>query len=505
VSSLYGKAAVRASLLHFLFGKALNAVVSLLTLVALARWMEPEAYGTYIAFLALQSSFLAVSSFGIDATVERFLPELRTRHTDRELLGFVTGSIGTRLVTLILMAFFSWLAAKPITILIGLEQQFEAFRSWVWVLLLTGMLTFAVVLLDAMLHQRQSQRCMSIYVVTKLLLIAGTHQYFQLGLDALVSVEFIASGLAAFAGCWMLIRHFAVGEVRGGWQVMVDNGSRIKRFAFFNYVAQVVFQFFSVEMMKLLVTRLLGVLHSASYGFAYSLAETVQRYLPAVLLLRLIKPVFISRYTNTGDFAQLNNMARIILKLNLLMLTPIIAFAAAFGGDLLALLSNGRYPDAHWILVGILGLLVFSSHQLALSLLASTLEKNAMQLYAGVVAMIAFPCALLLVPALGPLGAVAASAISSVVYNIFATAYLRHSGFAYRPDLRGWVVFILAGIATYGVIAYVSNLLMGLAGLLTAATVGMVTYLAVVRALSAFSNYERELLNSILPKRIFVF
>ncbi|MBK7765541.1 MAG: hypothetical protein IPI44_05200 [Sulfuritalea sp.] len=33
--STYGKAAMRASLLHFVFGKALNAVVSLVTLVAL--------------------------------------------------------------------------------------------------------------------------------------------------------------------------------------------------------------------------------------------------------------------------------------------------------------------------------------------------------------------------------------------------------------------------------------------------------------------------------------
>ncbi|MBD5803745.1 Polysaccharide biosynthesis protein [Azoarcus sp. Aa7] len=505
MSSHYGKAAVRASLLHFVFGKALNAVVSLLTLVALARWMEPEAYGVYIAFLAVQSSFLALSSLGIDATVERFLPELRTRHADSELLGFVAASIGTRLVTLIFIALVAWFAAKPITSLIGLEQQSEVFRCWVWVFLLTGMLTFAVVLLDAMLYQRQSQRCISIYVVAKSLLIAATHQHFQLDLDALVSVELIASGLAAFVGCWLLIRHFAVGEVRRGWQMMVDNGSRITRFAFFNYVAQVVFQFFSVEMMKLLVTRLLGVLHSASYGFAYSLAETVQRYLPAVLLLRLIKPVFISRYTKTGDFAQLNNMARIILKLNLLILTPIIAFAAVFGADLLSLLSNGRYAGAHWILVGVLGLFVLSSHQLVLSLLASTLEKNSMQLYAGIVSTIAFPCALLFVPAIGPLGAVAASAVSGVVYNIFATVYLRRAGFDYRPDLRGGSILLLAGILLYGLALYLNTVLAGLAGLVAVLLVGSLSFLAIVRMLSVFSNEERELLNSILPKRVFVF
>jgi O-antigen/teichoic acid export membrane protein len=505
VSSLYGKEAVRASLLHFFFGKALNAVVSLLTLIALARWLAPDTYGVYIAFLALQASLLALSSLGIDATTERFMPELRTRHADSELLGFVMASISARLASLVVLALIAWFAAQPITALVGLEQHIDIFRLWVGVVVLSGMLAFAVVLLEAMLHQRQSQRCMSVYVVAKLLLLGLVYQYLQLDLRALVHIELIATGIAALVGCWLLIRRFSAAGLRSGWQVMVNNRQRMRRFAFFNYVAQVVFQLFSVEMMKLLVTRLLGVLQSARYGFAYSLAETVQRYLPAVLLLRLIKPVFVSRYTKTGDFAQLNEMARIILKLNLLLLAPMIAFAAVFGGDLLSLLSKGKYADAHWILVSVLGLLVLTSHQLVLSLLASTLEKNAMQLYAGIASTIAFPCALWLVPAIGPLGAVAASAVSGVVYNIFATVYLRRAGFDYRPDLRGVTVFLAAGAVLYGLALYLSSVLAGLTGLATALLVGSLSYLAIVRILSGFSHEERELLNSILPKRIFVF
>lgn len=428
---------MRASLLHFMFGKALNAIVSLLTLVTLARWMAPDAYGTYIAFLALQTMILALSSLGIDTTAERFLPELRTRHADGELLGFVMASMGARIGSLLLLALIAWLAAQPITALVGLGQHIDVFRVWVVVIVLTGMLAFAVVLLDAMLHQCHAQRCMGIYVLAKLLLLGFFHQYLQLDLGALVRIEFIATGTAALVGFWLLIRCFSAGGLRSGWLVVLGNQQRMKRFAFFNYVAQVVLQLFSVEMMKLLVTRLLGVLQSARYGIAYSLAETVQRYLPAVLLLRLIKPVFVSRYTKSGDFAQLNEMARIILKLNLLILAPIIAFSAVFGGDLLSLMSNGKYADAHWIFVSVLGLLVLTSHQLVLSLLASTLEKNTMQLYAGIASTVALPCALFLVPAIGSLGAVAASAVGGIVYNIFATFYLRRAGFDYRPDLRG--------------------------------------------------------------------
>lgn len=505
MSGDYGKSAVRKSLLHFLFGKALNAIVSVLTLVALARWLAPDTYGVYIAFVALQTTLLALFSLGIDSTAERFMPELRTHHADSELLGFVMASMSARFVSLLILAVTVWSMSSHIVALVGLEAYLDAFELWIGVVVLVGMMSFAVVLLEAMLQQRQAQVCMSIYVVSKLVLIGTANRWWALDLEAVVLIEMVAAGLAASVGTWLLMRRFPKAGLQRGLRLVVDQRKRMQRFAFFNYTAQVVFQLFNAEVMKLVVTRLLGVVQSARYGFAHSLGDTVQRYLPAVLLLRLIKPVFISRYTKTGDLAQLNRMARIILKLNLLVLVPAIALAAVFGSDLLGVLSKGKYADAHWILVGVLGLLVLSSHQLVLSILASTLERNSMQLYAGLASCIGLPCAVFAVPVVGPLGAVAASAISGVVYNSVATIYLRRTGFDYRPDFRGATIFLLAGLAMYGVAYFIEIGISGGASVFFAVAAGGASYFLIVRLLSAFSDDERELLNSILPRRIFVF
>ena len=505
MTNQYSKGAVKASLIHFFFGKALNAVVSLLTLVLLARWFSPQDYGVYIAFLALQSTLLAVSSLGIETTAERFLPELRMRHADNELLGFVAASMSARFGSLILLALIGWFAARSITSLVGIGNQLDTFRVWLLVIVLTGVLSFSVVLLEAMLHQRHAQLCMSVYVVAKLLLLVLTKLYLVLNIANLIQIELISTGIAAVVGVQFLLQRYSVSGLNQGWQVLLTNQQRIKRFAFFNYVAQVVFQLFNAEVMKMLVTRLLGVLQLARYGFAYSLADTVQRYLPAVLLLRLIKPVFFSRYTKTGDFSQLNQMARIILKLNLLLLIPIIAIMAVFGADLLSILSKGKYADAQWILVGVLALLILSSHQLVLSLLASTLEKNSMQLYAGLASTVGFPCALFFIPNIGALGAIVASAVSGIVYNIFATIYLRRSGFNYQPDIRGAAIFFAAGAIMYGIILLIYHYLPSVIGIAVALVLSSTAYLAIVRVMSAFTHAERDLLNSILPKRIFIF
>ena len=505
VASPYGKSAVKASLFHFLLGKALNAAVSFITLIALARWLEPTDYGVYIAFIALQASLLAVSNLGIDTTAERFMPELRMRHPDTALLGFVAAVLCARVATLFCLVGIAWLLADDVTALVGLKAYSALFRLWLGVVGLTGLLGLVVVLLEAMLHQKQAQMCLSAYVVLKLSFMCIGWQLSTIDIRLMVPIELLATGAAALFGAGLLLSHFSRVGLHTGWSIVKENRQRLQRFAFFNYVAQVVFQLFNAEMMKLMVTRLLGVLQAAVYGFAYSLADTVQRYLPAVLLLRLIKPVFVSRYAKTGDFQQLNAMARLILKLNLLVLTPAIAFAAVYGGNFLALMSGGRYADAHWLLVGILCLMVLTSHQLVLSLLAGTLEKNAMQLYAGLVSIVAFPCALLLVPLWGPLGAVVASAIGGLTYNVFATLYLRRAGFAYQPEVRGGGVFAIGGVMAFAVAFLANQMLSMLPGLITAALVGTATYVLCVRGLSAFNDSERDLLNSLLPKRVFFF
>jgi O-antigen/teichoic acid export membrane protein len=505
MSGHYSKSAVRASLLHFMFGKALNAVVSLATIVLLARWIAPADYGVYIAFMALQVTMLAASTFGIETTTERFLPELRTRHADHELLGFVLAALLSRIGTLVLMAAVCWLAAAPITAAVGVPAQAAAFRIWALVVLLSGALAMAVALQEAMLHQRHAQQCMTVYTFGRLLLLLAAHQFGQLDLALLVWIELAANGVAALIALALVLRRFGGGTWRAGWAILQQHRVRMQRFALFNYSAQVIFQFFNAEVMKLLVTRLLGVLQAARYGFVYSLADTVQRYLPAVLLLRMIKPVFVSRYTQTGDFVQLNRMARIILKLNLLLLAPAIAVAAAYGDDLLSLVSGGKYGDAHWLLVGVLCLLIPVSHQQVLSLLASTLERNAMQLYAGLASTVAFPCALLLLPRLGPYGAIASSAVSGLIYNVFATYYLRRAGYDYRPDARGAGAFLLAGLVLYALAALLRQWWPGWGGMLLAVALGMIAYLLLVRLLGAFSSDERAMLNSVLPKKVFVF
>jgi O-antigen/teichoic acid export membrane protein len=504
VTSHYGRAAVRASLLHFLFGKAFNAVVSIVTLVALARWLSTADYGGYVALVALQGTLLAVSNLGVDTTAERFLPEFRTRCADDKLLGFVLVCLLTRLVALLLLAGIGLLAAGLITAWLRLPALGDVLGLWMLAVVCYGALSFACVLLEAMLKQKHAQACMSAYLGSKLALIAGLHAGWHFDLALLVACE-VAAGLGGAAlALTLLTRQFHRAGMGAGWRLVLDHRQRLQRFAVFNYAAQCVFQLFSADVLKLLVTRLIGVAGSASYGFAASLADMVQRYLPATLLQRLIKPVFVSRYVRSGDFEDINQLGRLILKLNLLILVPAIALSIAFGAELLGLLTQGRLADAHWLLVSVLCLLIPSSHQAVLSMLAGTTERNAMQLYAGLAATVGLPLALLLIPAWGALGAVAAAAASALVYNTVAVWYLRRSGLTYAPDWRALCVFLALGAGLSLVLLGTKALHVAGAARAFSVIALLLAYLILVRALTVFRPAERATLNALLPKPVFI-
>lgn len=505
VSRTYSKAAVRASLVHFLFGKALNAAVSMTTLIVLARWLGTTDYGSYIALFALQSTLLALSTLGVETAAERFLPEFRTRYRDEDLLGFIVAALMMRTVILLVVVAAGMALAEPLSTLIGLPELTSLLRLWLIAVGCFGVFSFCCVLLESMLLQKLAQGCMSFYLVAKLLLLLALHYGWELNLQSLIVSEIAAGAVAATTGLVLLTRQFHRGGLARGWALVLENRTRLQRFASFNYAAQLVFQFFNNDVMKLLVTRLLGLASAASYGFAANVADMVQRYLPATLLQRLIKPVFISRYVRSGDFGELNRMGRIILKLNLLILVPVIALASVYGGELLGLLSKGRYADGKWLLVGALGLLVLSSHQAILGLLAGTLERNAMQFYAGLLSAIGLPVALWLIPAWGPMGAIAAATISALIYNSFATIYLRRSGYAYKPDWRALLVFAAGGVAlAAGLHAAASHIASRPVEAFAAALL-LLSFLLFLRVCSAFSPDERKALNTMLPRPVFIF
>ena len=504
----YGRDRLRRALVHFLGGKALASALGIVNLIALIRLLSPEEFGLYAALLSIQVVFLAASSFGIESTMERYLPEVRVTSGRAAVLPFLMRCLALRMAALIVCALLLLAALDWVLPQLGLVEQANLVRQYVWVIVAVALMNSGGAALEALLHQRAAQLGAIVYALTRSAFLLWGASQDQVDIQLVVTMDLVAA-CAAFAvyltALWPYFRDQASQQVPG--PVTPGLWPRFRAFAPRNYAGQVLMQVTSTHGMRLMLTSLSGLLETARLGFAMSLTELLQRYLPATLLMRMIRPVFISRYLENRDFGQLNVFANIVLKLNMLMLAPVIGFVLATGSVLVITVSNNRYPGTQWLLLGVLALLVMLSHQVVVSVLAGTLEENDIQIKAAACALVAVPVAALTIPMVGAYGALGAAWIGAITFNTCSTLLLRRRGFAYRIDWRGLGRLILSAAPGAAAAWLVMSMLpdQHLVALPLAALLCVAGFALVAVKANAFANAERKLIQSILPKRMFPF
>lgn len=497
----------KTAVLHFLTGKFVSGLLGVATLVLVVRGLEVMEYGVYVTLIAAQLMLLGMSSFGIEAATERFIPELRVKHAPHELAFVILAGLLARLATLVLLVGILWGVIDWLITFAKLGEWREEMLSYVKVVFAAGMFQIFGAVLEALLLQKWAQVSLVINMGIRFFMIAWLFHQDEINLAGVIRAEWFGF-LVGVAVCTSVILFYFRKELHWKKPINFNLGDlwlRMRRFAFFNYFAQICMQAYGQEMMRLLVTRMLGVAETARYGFVVNIIDIVSRYLPAVLLLRLIRPIFISRYAANQDFLQLNAFAVLVLKLNLFILAPLIAYLVVFGGQIISLITGGKYVDAHWLLVGLAVLLMPVSHQWVISLTANTLERNELQFRGALISIVGLPVAFMSMDALGVYGALAGSFSSAVVYNTFAVWYLRKEGFPYQQDLLGMSRIFVAGLVAGGVGWLVAPL--EVSWLAAGAVLGAigVTYILCCVAIKPFSSDERKLLNSVSPLKIFVF
>ena len=96
----YNLDALRRSLGHFLVGKSVSALSSLLLLVLLARWLSTEDYAVYVSLQALVVIVTYLTSLGINQSLLRYIPELRVANNNLPMYGMVSHAMVGRALTI---------------------------------------------------------------------------------------------------------------------------------------------------------------------------------------------------------------------------------------------------------------------------------------------------------------------------------------------------------------------------------------------------------------------
>jgi len=182
----------------------------------------------------------------------------------------------------------------------------------------------------------------------------------------------------------------------------------------------------------------------ALFGFAQSVTELMERYLPVLLLSGVIRPVMAARYVRDRRFEHVAITANLLFKLNAILVC--VASIVIFGGgeELLMFASNGKYVDGVGLLLVMCVLVLLYSLRQMLDHVAHAVERNGPLIWSNSVISLSMLPGLALLPALGVYALPVANIAGIAAGCAILVWRLRMDGFEYRQDIAGFVKLLAA-------------------------------------------------------------
>jgi O-antigen/teichoic acid export membrane protein len=449
----YGAAAIRRSLMHFMLGKGIAIVSTLVTLLLLVRQLPAAEFGAYTSLNALALILGLISSFGIPQVLNRYLPELRTCHNYIAMYRLLFAGMFFRalfymLICALLLPGLGWLAVT---------FKLDAWSAVIPIYLLVGFLrinaTFISQSLESLLWQRDSQYSLALGALIKLLGVIYLVQQNSLTLTNFVWLECISEG-AIFCCLYVFIlsRWLSDGSrALGDKHVLVDDRPRYIRFGYWCYVQNLTSVLYGSAPNRLFVAYMFAAEYIAIYGVIDRFVDFVRRYEPLKMFVGLVRPVLLSRYSVTQDFSKLASLANLILFANFAILLAPLPLLVVTGDDFLAWLTDNKYGDLKWLAAGCYIVLLGASINNLLDILVKAVEQNRVYMYSNTLLSSSLLLAVPLVPYTGLWSIIIANMTGLLLAFGVVRYYLKVRGFLYQIEWRHVLTILAATTVAAGI------------------------------------------------------
>lgn len=447
----YGGDRVRRGLIHFGLGKVVSAGSGFVALILVVRALSVAEFADYSVLVALIELITAFSGFGITHALLRYVPELYGRHHTTALRQFVLGALVLRSAALLAIVLVVFATASTSASLIGLSGALEAFKVYLLVVVFRISSHFFSQILESTLHQAIAQIGFS---ATSLLRLAGMIYLTSRGAPQLVEIIWVevlsdAVGmLIMLAGVghvvWRAAREAPRSEEDAGW--LKSHLRQIVRFALSGFAQHLVGLPFGGNTNRLVGGRMFSDVVMANFGFAHSIYEYVKRYLPAQLLVGLVRPVVVARYSEHCDFPAAARTCQGFALINMVLIGAIFSGLVVGGEQLLTWVSSGKYGmDAVILLAVLLFVLALETQRLVLEMLSQTVERYAFLIPSNLLLSLSIVPAILMFPYWGALGFPLINALALVISNIWVKRMLSTVGHNFAGS---WPLTATVGLLT---------------------------------------------------------
>jgi hypothetical protein len=354
--------------------------------------------------------------------------------------------------------------------------------------------------MESLLWQKTTQYTYAATAALRLLLIGGSYWLAEIDLLRVVSIDIVFEGvslLALLAGLWRNYRNDPDRHL-GTLNWFRDNRIRVTRYAMAGYGYALSTLLYGSQPNRAVCARYLPAQAMGDFGFADSLANLCSRFLPSNLLQGFIRPLYFVRYTETRQLHQLERMANLIFRVNLVLMSFGALILLLYGGPLLSALTAGKYTGTIYLAAALLGLLVLESLQGQHILLCQTLEKNHLLIFANLLRSGSLLAAIPLFVSIGAWAVVLANGVGNLLAISFIRLTLGRAGHVFNLDLS----LIVRAILNFCLALLLGLYLQQASSLSWGGLLGISAYLAASLASRPFSGGELSMLGRLIKAQL---
>ncbi len=348
--------------------KLLAALVGAAWLIQLASRLSSDQLGVYFGVLALVELTHHVSSLGVTSYCDRYLPAdwvQAPRAAFRRRLLFV---LVWRLATLAFAAATFYLSMPLIADALGWVEPTPFPSILFWYVLTEGLLRFFEVILTATLHQSACQVLVFARGLGRLAFVLFLDAPSVLAVDVLL-IDIVVTAVCIAGSIPLLVRLSS--RVPAAPAPMAQPFAGRLSFTWRSYAALLLERTSNIDVIKLVVSGVLGPTALATFGLAHALVDYASRYMPLAMFHGHIRAWLTVRYEQGAPMSRIQSEASFLARINLAFVAAASPALALFGEAMLrSMNASGDLAQMTTLLVALAPLSFVLTARICLTIFA---------------------------------------------------------------------------------------------------------------------------------------
>ena len=423
---------------QFLIGKGFTAICTVFLVGFVVRFLALSEYAFYISVVAALETGLVLSSLGIDWVIIRYVPQFVVGGTYSGLKTFIKSMVVYRVISMVVFAGVAAIVTYYLAPILF-------FGRTIALLLLTALFIsegLLRLLRDNTLESLANQSLTQFGVILRqglfLALLAGMAATGSSSTVEVVLIsELTASLMALSFAIYAVLKTISPLRSRGRLTEWSPPGLlAMRRTAWHNYLSGLLSYPFSAQALVLLIVTINGPSGAALFGFVTRIVEILRGYLPALLLMNVLRPRLFGIYEKTKQFEKPASEARLISGLSFFAIFPVIVITALYGDWFIGVASGGRFQEGNHLLLLLVMSLVFRVQRQMATLLINCVKLSSILIQNAIYSLLLIPVLLALMGIQDiPLFAAVAILWDDVLWTLCSAYFLKSAGFKWSADL----------------------------------------------------------------------